>query len=79
MRLVKGSHIVVPQVLGRAARLSAAEQRQARDLRQSRIEGDLRLIGTTDIPYEGEPEDVADRCGEIDYLLRAVNRYMRRS
>ena len=41
-------------------------------------EGDLCLIGTTDIPYEGRAEDVAVDEAERDYLLRAVNRYMRR-
>ena len=38
-------------------------------------EGDLALIGTTDIPYEGRPEDVAADASEIDYLLEVVNRY----
>jgi len=33
------------------------------------------LIGTTDIPFEGEPDDVQIDDTEIDYLLAAVNRY----
>ena len=33
-------------------------------------EDDLALIGTTDIPYEGRPEDVAAEASEIDYLLK---------
>ena len=40
-------------------------------------EGDLCLIGTTDIPYEGAAEAVAVDAAERDYLYRVVNRYMR--
>jgi glycerol-3-phosphate dehydrogenase len=40
-------------------------------------EGDLALIGTTDIPYEGRAEDVAIDAGEVQYLLRALGRYLR--
>ena len=32
-------------------------------------EGDLALIGTTDIPVEGDPGDVGIDESEIDYLL----------
>jgi glycerol-3-phosphate dehydrogenase len=35
----------------------------------------LCLIGTTDIPYEGRPEDVAIDDSEIDYLIAVINRY----
>ena len=61
VRLVKGSHIIVPQVLGGAAGLSAAEPRQARDLRQPLRGRLLALIGTTDIPYRGPADEVAAR------------------
>ena len=40
-------------------------------------EGDLALIGTTDIAYEGRAEDVKADESEIDYLLAAVNRYFK--
>ena len=63
------------EILGRAAGLSAAERRQARDLRQP-LSGRPGLIGTTDIPYDGKPEEVAIEEHEIDYLLRVVNRYV---
>ena len=32
------------------------------------------LIGTTDIRYEGNPDDVAADAGEVDYLLSETNR-----
>jgi glycerol-3-phosphate dehydrogenase len=38
---------------------------------------DLALIGTTDIPYKGRAEDVAIDGAEIQYLLRALSRYVR--
>ena len=40
-------------------------------------DGDLALIGTTDIAYDGRAEDVAADETEIDYLLAAVNRYFK--
>ncbi|MBX4334850.1 FAD-dependent oxidoreductase, partial [Mycobacterium tuberculosis] len=40
-------------------------------------EGDLALIGTTDIPWEDRAEDVTIPDDEIDYLLAAVNRYFK--
>ncbi len=38
-------------------------------------EGNLCLIGTTDIPYTGKPEEATIDQAEIDYLLKVVNRY----
>ena len=38
-------------------------------------EGDLALIGTTDIPFEGRPEDVRIEKSEVEYLLSVVDRY----
>ena len=38
-------------------------------------EGDLALIGTTDIPFEGRPEDVRIEKSEVEYLVSVVDRY----
>jgi glycerol-3-phosphate dehydrogenase len=38
-------------------------------------EGDLALIGTTDIPFEGQAEDVRIDRSEVEYLLSVVGRY----
>ncbi len=38
-------------------------------------EGDLALIGTTDIPFEGRAEDVRIDKSEVEYLLSVVDRY----
>ncbi|MEO1103131.1 MAG: glycerol-3-phosphate dehydrogenase C-terminal domain-containing protein, partial [Pseudomonadota bacterium] len=38
---------------------------------------DLALIGTTDVPYEDRPEDVAITPQEAQYLVDILNRYFR--
>jgi glycerol-3-phosphate dehydrogenase len=40
-------------------------------------EGDLTLVGTTDNPYEGRAEGVAIDGTEVQYLLRALGRFLR--
>ncbi|MCO4318546.1 glycerol-3-phosphate dehydrogenase [Phyllobacterium sp. 21LDTY02-6] len=76
VRLVKGSHIIVPKFWeGRQAYL--VQNPDKRVIFINPYENDLALIGTTDIPYEGRPEDVAADEDEIGYLLRSVNRYFK--
>ncbi len=38
--------------------------------------GPVQLIGTTDLPYDGDPRDAVATDDEIDYLLSTVNRYL---
>lgn len=77
VRLVKGSHIVVPKFWdGPQAYLF--QNHDKRVIFVNPYEGNLCLIGTTDIPYDGKAEDVAIEDREIDYLLAAVNRYTRK-
>jgi D-erythritol 1-phosphate dehydrogenase len=74
VRLVKGSHIITKKFWdGPNAYLF--QHTDKRVIFVNPYEGDKALIGTTDIPYEGRPEDVAIDDGEKDYLLAAVNRY----
>ncbi|MHA1152402.1 MAG: glycerol-3-phosphate dehydrogenase [Alphaproteobacteria bacterium] len=74
LRLVKGSHIVVP-------RMSAGEQAYIFQNPDRRIifaipyERDFTLIGTTDLPYEGDPGAIAISDQETTYLCTAVSRY----
>jgi D-erythritol 1-phosphate dehydrogenase len=76
VRLVKGSHIIVPKFWeGRQAYL--VQNHDKRVIFINPYEGDLALIGTTDVGYEGRPEDVAPDEAEIDYLIAAVNRYFK--
>ncbi|MCC5954597.1 MAG: glycerol-3-phosphate dehydrogenase [Natronohydrobacter sp.] len=76
VRLVKGSHIIVPKFwTGQNAYL--VQNNDKRVIFINPYEGDKALIGTTDIAYDGRTEDVAPDESEIDYLLSAVNRYFK--
>ncbi len=76
VRLVKGSHIIVPKFWdGRQAYL--VQNHDKRVIFINPYEGDLALIGTTDVGYEGRPEDVTPDEAEVDYLIAAVNRYFK--
>ena len=77
LRLVKGSHIVVPKFWpGDHAYLVQNDDRRV--IFVNPYQDDLCLIGTTDIAFEGAPGDVAIEPEETRYLLRAVNRHFRR-
>ncbi|MGY9033189.1 MAG: glycerol-3-phosphate dehydrogenase, partial [Rhodobacterales bacterium] len=74
VRLVKGSHIVTLKFWdGPQAYL--VQNTDKRVIFINPYEGDKALIGTTDIAYDGAPEEATADQGEIDYLLAAVNRY----
>ncbi|MBL4928149.1 glycerol-3-phosphate dehydrogenase [Fuscibacter oryzae] len=76
VRLVKGSHIIVPKWwVGANAYL--VQNHDKRVIFINPYEGDKALIGTTDIAWEGRAEDVTIAETEIDYLLAAVNRYFK--
>ncbi|MFT4185212.1 MAG: glycerol-3-phosphate dehydrogenase [Rhizobium sp.] len=76
VRLVKGSHIIVPKFWsGQQAYL--VQNHDKRVIFINPYEGDMALIGTTDIPYDGKPEEVKADEQEIDYLISAVNRYFK--
>ncbi|MCB8836388.1 glycerol-3-phosphate dehydrogenase [Aurantimonas sp. VKM B-3413] len=76
VRLVKGSHIVTRKFWeGDQAYLFQNTDRRV--IFVNPYLTDLTLIGTTDIPYEGDAGDVSVEEREIDYLLAAVNRYVR--
>jgi glycerol-3-phosphate dehydrogenase len=75
VRLVKGSHIVVP-------RLFTHDHAYIFQNADSRIvfaipyERDFTLIGTTDEDYEGDPAKVAATPAEVSYLCDAVSGYL---
>lgn len=74
IRLIKGSHIVVPRV---------HDQPQAYILQNEdkRIVfvipwmDEFSIIGTTDVEYHGDPQQVAIDDSEIDYLLQVYNKH----
>ena len=74
VRLVKGSHLVTRKFwAGEQAYLIQNDDRRV--VFVNPYEDDHALIGTTDIAFEGPPEDVAADEHEIGYLLRALGRY----
>lgn len=75
VRLVKGSHIAVPRLYAgdHAYLLQTADRRVVFVLPY----GDLNLIGTTDVPFAGDPAAVAIEPAEAGYLCDTVNGYFR--
>lgn len=76
VRLVKGSHIIVPK-FWEGANAYLVQNHDKRVIFINPYEGDMALIGTTDIAYEGRAEDVTADESEIEYLIAAVNRYFK--
>ena len=76
VRLVKGSHVIVPKWWA-GANAYLIQNHDRRVIFVNPYEGDLALIGTTDIAYEGRAGDVAADEAEIDYLIAVVNRYFK--
>ncbi|WP_434640312.1 glycerol-3-phosphate dehydrogenase [Klebsiella sp. I138] len=76
VRLVKGSHIVVDKFWqGQQAYL--IQNHDKRVIFINPYEGDKALIGTTDIPWEGDADSVCADDREQQYLIDAVNRYFK--
>jgi glycerol-3-phosphate dehydrogenase len=77
IRLVKGSHIVVPKLFeGEHAYIFQNDDR--RIVFAIPYERDFTLIGTTDIDHEGPPGAAKAGADEIAYLCRAVSAYFAR-
>ena len=77
VRLVKGSHIVVPK-LYEGEHAFILQNDDGRVIFMIPY-GDIHtLIGTTDIPVEGEVGHPQASAEEIAYICRAVNRYLAR-
>lgn len=75
VRLVKGSHIVVDRIAG----ADAAYLLQAEDGRVVFLlpfAERFTLIGTTDVPYSGDPALASVSAEEEAYLLRVANRFL---
>ncbi len=73
VRLVKGSHIVVPRLFNHD-QAYMLQQPDGRIVFAIAYEGDKTLIGTTDVPVE-KPEDAKITADEVDYLCTAANGY----
>jgi glycerol-3-phosphate dehydrogenase len=77
VRMIKGSHIVVP-------RLYEGEHAYFLQNPDGRIEfvipyeDKFTLIGTTDVSFNGDPSDVRITADEVEYLCESINRYFKR-
>jgi glycerol-3-phosphate dehydrogenase len=78
LRLVKGSHIVVPQLFdhGGAYMFQNPDGRIVFALPYA---GAYTLIGTTELDFSGDPAQIVATGGEIRYLCEAASQYFARS
>ena len=77
VRLVKGSHIVVPRLFAHryAYIFQTTDQRIVFAIP---YEERFTLIGTTDVDFAGNPSEVTIDADEREYLLAMANRYFAR-
>ena len=73
LRLVKGSHIVVKRRYP-GSHAYILQNHDRRVIFALPFQDRFTLVGTTDIPFDGDPARVAIDAGEIAYLCDAFNR-----
>lgn len=77
MRMVKGSHIIVPKLYdGKEAYI--LQNKDQRIVFVIPYENTFSLIGTTDENYTGDPQQAAISPGETHYLIDVVNSYFKK-
>jgi glycerol-3-phosphate dehydrogenase len=76
IRLVQGSHIVVPKLYDHAG-CYIFQNADNRIFFVIPYERDFTLIGTTDQDYRGDPASVHASADEIAYLCRSASAYLR--
>jgi glycerol-3-phosphate dehydrogenase len=77
VRLVKGSHIVVPRLFAHD-RCYIFQNADGRVCFAIPYQDDFTLIGTTDEDFHGDPADAVSTPAEETYLCSAVSAYLRR-
>ena len=77
LRLVKGSHIVVPRLF-QHDHAYIFQGRDGRIIFAIPYERQFTLVGTTDVEFKGDPARVAIEASEVDYLCQELARYLRR-
>ncbi|WP_072385864.1 glycerol-3-phosphate dehydrogenase [Hyphomicrobium sp. CS1BSMeth3] len=76
LRLVKGSHVIVPRIAG-ADDAYLMQNTDGRIVFALPYEEHFTLIGTTDVAYDGDPASVTIDESEIAYLLDLASRFFR--
>lgn len=77
LRLVKGSHIVVPRLFDHQYAY-IFQHPDGRIVFAMPYEDAFTLVGTTDVEFQGDPDGVAIAGTETVYLCELANRYFRR-
>lgn len=78
VRLVRGSHIVLPRLYeGDHAFILQNDDRRV--VFMIPYGEHHTLVGTTDVPHEGDPSRPEASAAEVDYLCRAASRYLARA
>ena len=77
LRLVKGSHVVV-QRLYDGPQAYTLQNSDGRVVFMIPYEGEFTLIGTTDVPFTGDPSHLGADAAEVDYLCATVSDYLDR-
>ena len=76
VRLIKGSHIVVPRIVEGDDAL-ILQNDDGRVIFILPYEGDYSLIGTTDVEFHDAPETVSASESEVAYLLDVIAKFCR--
>jgi glycerol-3-phosphate dehydrogenase len=77
VQLVKGSHIIVSKLYeGKEA--YTLQNQDGRVIFAIPFHDKFTLIGTTDVIYQGDPQNAFISHDEINYLCDAINRYFKR-
>lgn len=74
IRMVKGSHIIVPKVFNHP-RAYIFQNADGRIIFAIPYETEFTLIGTTDVDFQGDPSTVRISQEETEYLCRAASEY----
>jgi glycerol-3-phosphate dehydrogenase len=77
LRLIKGSHVVVPSLFDHD-HAYIFQNSDGRIVFALPYERDFSLIGTTDLDYHGDLNQVRISADEIDYLCNITNHYFER-
>lgn len=77
MRLVQGSHIVVPRLFEHD-KSYIFQNDDGRVVFAIPYEGAFTMIGTTEVDYQGDPAAARMSAGERDYMLAVANNHFRR-
>ncbi|MFZ1742727.1 MAG: glycerol-3-phosphate dehydrogenase [Pontixanthobacter sp.] len=76
LRLVKGSHLVFPKLF-EGEHCYIFQNRDNRIVFAIPYEREFTLVGTTDVAFEGDANDIQISPPEADYICDAINEYLR--